>query len=63
MAEQTHHLHLDRDDQGHPVIHCLRCGYTSHERFPAEPCPNADVAVLCDSEKSGIVITLGEDDA
>lgn len=62
MAEQTHHLHLDPDDQGHTVIHCIRCGYQSHDTFPAEPCPQADVAVLCTAEETGIVIEAGEDE-
>lgn len=58
---QTHHLHVDSDDQGHSIVHCLRCGQSEHGRIPAEPCPNPDVAVLCcTADVPTIVITADE---
>lgn len=60
---QTHHLHLDPGPDGGNVITCLRCQFTSTDgTFPPEPCPHADVEVLCDAEETSIVITINGDD-
>lgn len=55
MTAGRHHLHVDRDELG-LVVHCLRCQVSERGTIPADPCPNADVAVACCAAERGLIL-------